>query len=113
MGRCFENTNFTQLGFIDNLESKGEDINKNQLNTPLGVQNWDNWSAGYRLSLMCAFMFGENMNTENTEKANSRRSKVSLKKVSCSMSRKCYLISKRLSNEAILVLYYFKKWSGK
>ena len=39
---CFENTDFTQLGFIDNLESKGEDINKNQLNTPLGVQNWDN-----------------------------------------------------------------------
>ena len=36
---CFENTDFTQLGFIDNLESKGEDINKNQLNTPLGVQN--------------------------------------------------------------------------
>ena len=27
---------FTQLGFIDNLESKGEDINKNQLNTLLG-----------------------------------------------------------------------------
>ena len=38
---CFENADFTQLGFIDNLESK-EDINKNQLNTLLGVQNWDN-----------------------------------------------------------------------
>ena len=36
---CFENTDFTQLGFIDNLESKGEGINKNQLNTPLGEQN--------------------------------------------------------------------------
>jgi len=36
---CFENTDFTQLGFIANLESKGDDINKNQLNTPLGVQN--------------------------------------------------------------------------
>ena len=34
-----ENTDFTQLGFIDNLESKGEGINKNQLNTPLGGQN--------------------------------------------------------------------------
>ena len=34
----FENADFTQLGFIDNLESK-EDINKNQLNTLLGVQN--------------------------------------------------------------------------
>ena len=33
---CFENTDFTQLGFTDNLESKGEDINKNQLNTLLG-----------------------------------------------------------------------------
>ena len=31
------------------------------------------------------------------------------KKVSCSMSCKCYLISKRLSNEEIRVLYY---WSG-
>ena len=29
---------FTQLGFIDNLESKGEDINKNQLNTLLGCR---------------------------------------------------------------------------
>ena len=38
---CFENADFTQLGFIDNLESK-EDINKNQLNTLFGVQNWDN-----------------------------------------------------------------------
>ena len=38
----FENTDFTQLGFIDNLESKGLDINKNQLNSPLGVQKWDN-----------------------------------------------------------------------
>ena len=32
----FENTDYTQLGFTDNLESKGEDINKNQLNTLLG-----------------------------------------------------------------------------
>ena len=35
---CFENTDFTQLGFIDNLESKEEDINKNQLNTLLGCR---------------------------------------------------------------------------
>ena len=35
---CFENTDFTQLGFIDNLESKGEDVNKNQLNTQLGCR---------------------------------------------------------------------------
>ena len=36
---CFENKDFTQLGFTgftDNLESKEEDINKNQLNTLLG-----------------------------------------------------------------------------
>ena len=33
---CFENTSLTRLGFTDNLESKGEDINKNQLNTLLG-----------------------------------------------------------------------------
>ena len=33
---CFENTDFTQLGFTNNLESKEEDINKNQLNTLLG-----------------------------------------------------------------------------
>ena len=35
---CFENTDFTQLEFIDNLESKGEDTNKNQLNTLLGCR---------------------------------------------------------------------------
>ena len=35
---CFENTDFTQLVFIDNLESKKEDINKNQLNTLLGCR---------------------------------------------------------------------------
>ena len=38
---CFETrTDFTQLGFIDNLVSKGEDINKNhgQLNTLLGCR---------------------------------------------------------------------------
>ena len=35
---CFENTDFTQLGFIDNLESKEEDINKNQLNILLGCR---------------------------------------------------------------------------
>ena len=42
---CFENTDFTQLGFIVNLESKGDGIKKKkkkQLNTPLGVQNGDN-----------------------------------------------------------------------
>ena len=41
---CFENTDFTQLGFTDNLESKGEDINKNQPKTLLGFKtetvNW-------------------------------------------------------------------------
>ena len=35
---CFENTDFTQLGFTNNLESKEEDINKNQLNTLLGCR---------------------------------------------------------------------------
>ena len=35
---CFENTEFTQLEFIDNLESKREDINKNQLNALLGCR---------------------------------------------------------------------------
>ena len=35
---CFENTGFTQLGFINNLESKGDDISKNQLNTLLGCR---------------------------------------------------------------------------
>ena len=35
---CFENTDFTQLGFTDNLDWKGEDINKNQLNTLLGCR---------------------------------------------------------------------------
>ena len=36
---CFENTDFTQLGFVDNLESKAvKDINKNQLNTLLGCR---------------------------------------------------------------------------
>ena len=35
---CFENTDFTQLGFTDNLESKGEDINKNQSKTLLGFK---------------------------------------------------------------------------
>ena len=35
---CFENTGFTQLGFINNLESQEEDINKNQLNTLLGCR---------------------------------------------------------------------------
>ena len=52
---CFENTDFTQLEFIDNLESKGEDINKNQLNALLGFR-----SADYRLSVICEFTFGEN-----------------------------------------------------
>ena len=33
---CFENTDFTQLGFINNLESNGEDTYKKQLNTLLG-----------------------------------------------------------------------------
>ena len=32
---CFENTDFYQPGFTDNLELKGEVINKNQLNTLL------------------------------------------------------------------------------
>ena len=31
---CFENTDFTKLGFADNLELT-EDINRNQLNTLL------------------------------------------------------------------------------
>ena len=31
----FENTDFTQLGFADNLELQGEDIDRNQLNTLL------------------------------------------------------------------------------
>ena len=35
---CFENTDFTQLGSTDNLESKGAHINKNQLNTLLGCR---------------------------------------------------------------------------
>ena len=35
---CFENADFTQLGFIDNLQSKKEEINKNQLNTLLGCR---------------------------------------------------------------------------
>ena len=36
---CFENTDFTPLGLIDNLESKAvKDINKNQLNTLLGCR---------------------------------------------------------------------------
>ena len=34
---CFENADFTQLGFIDNLQSKKE-IHKNQLNTLLGCR---------------------------------------------------------------------------
>ena len=38
---CFENTDFTQLGFIDNLESKGEDIKKTAEDT-VGLQNGDN-----------------------------------------------------------------------
>ena len=35
---CFENADYTQLGFIDNLQSKKEEINKNQLNTLLGCR---------------------------------------------------------------------------
>ena len=35
---CFENTDFTQLEFMDNLGSKGEDINKNHLNALLGCR---------------------------------------------------------------------------
>ena len=35
---CFENTDFAQLVCTDNLVSKGEDINKNQLNTLLGCK---------------------------------------------------------------------------
>ena len=34
----FKNSDFTQLGSTDNLESKGEHINKNQLNTLLGCR---------------------------------------------------------------------------
>ena len=33
---CFENTDFTQLGFIVNLESKGDDIKKNPAEHTVG-----------------------------------------------------------------------------
>ena len=63
---CFENTGlFSQLGFMNNLESKGEDINKNQLNTLLGCRTEAIKSADYRLSLICEFTFGENKHWES------------------------------------------------
>ena len=51
---CFETrTDFTQLRFIDNLESKGYDINKNQLNTLLGCRtetvNWEDYCLSLKM----------------------------------------------------------------
>ena len=81
LGSFETRTDFTQLRFIDNLESKGYDINKNQLNTLLGCK-----TETVNRRLLSEFKnVSSRLVKTNSRKARSRRSKVS-----CSTSCKCY-----------------------
>ena len=55
----FENTDFTQLGFTDNLESKRENINKSQLNTLLCFAELRQLIGRLSSEFICEFTFGE------------------------------------------------------
>ena len=81
---CFEtHTDFTQLGFFDNLESKGYDINKNQLNTLLGCRTETVNGGDYCLSLNLWVHVWQKQTLGKPDRGDRRY-------LNCSMFCKCY-----------------------
>ena len=109
---CFENTDFTKLGFADNLELK-EDINRNRLNTLLvcRTETINRRTIVWVMWLIFFNPFGEQTLGKQYREDRYNAGKSQTKKVSCSMCCKCYLTSKRFlkRNHACVVLRKFTR----